>query len=578
MPRLITEEEYLSDSPISLSQPRAGIREISESEFNQDSTQTKAPSPRESWLDSHPWMKTVVDGYKGNIERTKGLAKEALSLGSRIPQLGANIGEVASDALDRARGLGPRNQSALSTVMEEAVERPEILTPQNDQQKQGAMVENIAEFAVPNPFKLAKAPAAISKTGKAIDFGIKVLSEGIEQGARGAIQKGSAKDLGTDTLIGGAIPVAGVVARGAGSVLSKVAKTISSKLSGVPTAAIEEAFKNPETVSKAIRKMAADPELGPQKVLNFAEESFDDLLKDRSSTYRSGLERVEKETMQTKGGQWYVKKFDQDLGKTLMVPIDFTLKGVKDTATKALKEFGAAAKGNSVDLTDVPLPSSYKKDLEEVVSKIYGWKKLSPMGMDDLRENLDVFYRRGAVPSPADTKFNSILTRIKKNLSDYTADRVPQIQEMNQQFGADSEAINLIRQELSLGKDKPGTVTKKLMNIFNPKSSTYLNILNKLGEQKANDLRADIAGLLMSKWTPEGLGSYLTTGIGTIGGAAAVANPATLPVTLAAGAASSPRIIGEVTTKASKLAKKIPKNAGETLSRAAKGAAAQLNK
>lgn len=540
--------------------------------------------PKKQWLEDRPWMKAYASGIKGNVERTKGFLKEAVTVPLRAAELGAGIGRSASNALNKARGLEPAPKSEL---IENAIDRPDILTPQNKEQEQGAFVENIAEFMVPNPYSVAKIPAAANKAVKlakkapfierALNVGEKVLSSGLEQGARGSIQAGSSENLETDFALGASVPLAGKALKVGGSVATNVAKTISSKLSGVPSTAIEEAFRNPTAVQGAIRKMSVDPDLGPKKIMEVAEQSFDDLLKNRSQNYRQGLEKIEKETMQTKAGQWYVKKFDNELQKELFVPVDFTLKGVKDVATRTLKEFGAEAKGKIINLDDVPLPNSHKNDLREVVDKIYGWQKFSPLGMDDLRENLDVFYKPKINPSSADNKFNAILTKVKQNLSSYVNDRVPQIGEMNKAYAIESDTLKLLKQELSLGKDKPGVVTRKLMNIFNPKSTPYREAIENLGESRAAELRADIAGSLLSRWTPEGLGAYLTTGIATAGGTAAILNPSTIPGLLVSAAAASPRLVGEVVTKAGKLAKSgVPKKAVETFKTATKGIASKI--
>ena len=72
------------------------------------------------------------------------------------------------------------------------------------------------------------------------------------------------------------------------------------------------------------------------------------------------------------------------VGQNIFVPTDFSLKGVKDTVTKTLKDFGASAKGQSVVFEKVPLPNSFKKELGEVVNKIYKWDDISPTGLDEL--------------------------------------------------------------------------------------------------------------------------------------------------------------------------------------------------
>lgn len=528
-----------------------------------------------------------------------GMAKSIVKLPQEAAEFGADIGTRAAAAIRPDVTYDQLKEAQKGSAMEKATERPEWTKAHGTAQKVGEVIGDVAQFAVPvgGEAKMAglaekagglleKAPEAAEAvktvgnlakkspfiTEKLLPFVQKSIGEGAEQFMRTGIQTGDTKDAMTGAAMGVATPSINAGFKAAGNVGRQVIETISSKLSGVPKEAIDYAISHPDGVRNAIREMAKDGELGAQKVLDNAQEAFDAMKESRRAAYRANLEKVEQETMQMKNGQWYVKRdiTPKDVGEIpslagkegqqWWVPTDFSVKGVKDTITRTLKDFGADIKGKVADLEKVPLPKGYKNDLQEVIDKVYNWDDISPKGLDDLRENLGVFRKGGkatSLLSSADKKFNKIVDDIYHNVSSYVGDRVPQIREMNKAYAAASEPIERIAQELRL-EQNPVTAMRKLQNVFNPKSNVYRDLVTQLGEKGSRDLLSDISGLLMSKWTPEGLGSYVSTVLsGQAGLSAITQNPFALlmlPPTLAA---SSPRIVGGVATGLGKAAEKI---------------------
>ena len=531
----------------------------------------------------------VAVGFgKGVLDAPREFASLGADLGTKFGETG--IGRKLGAGIRSTLGgtINPETARTLQAGLQGGTEQTNFTKPQNTAQKIGFGAEKIAEFFVPGGAagKLGKAvseagvAAKLPRAGKFLGATTKAITEAGLAAGQTATQEGKLDD--SALAAGGvslALPIAGKVLKTGGKVASEVAQFMASKLSGVPKAAIEHTIQNPVAARGAIRQFSKDVG-SPQTVLAHAEDALNTIKEVRRSAYKKNLGKVMSETMQNKNGQWYVKRLitPQDVrsglapknavGQNIFVPTNFSLKGVKDTVTKTLKDFGASAKGQSVVFEKVPLPNSFKKELGEVVNKIYKWDDISPTGLDDLREIIDVYKKTGA--NTAEKKFNKIVGDIRSNISKYVGDRVPQIREMNKQYAQQSDVIDGLMKELSVGKDKPTTALRKLLNVFNPKSEVYRPYVQQLGDEAGRDLMSEIAGLTMSKWTPEGIGAYVAgSGIGL----GAVANPSVL---LAAPFAS-PRIVGETAAFAGKVLPKIKKATNSNiLPSAARGVASQI--
>lgn len=530
----------------------------------------------------------VVVGFgKGVLDAPREFASLGADLGTKFGETG--IGRKLGAGIRSTLGgtINPETARTLQAGLQGGTEQTNFTKPQNTAQKIGFGAEKIAEFFVPGGAagKLGKVvsdagvAAKLPRAGKFLGATTKAITEAGLAAGQTATQEGKLDD--SALAAGGvslALPIAGKVLKTGGKVASEVAQFMASKLSGVPKAAIEHAIQNPVAARGAIRQFSKDVG-SPQTVLAHAEDALNTIKEVRRSAYKENLGKVMSETMQNKNGQWYVKRLitPQDVrsglapknavGQNIFVPTDFSLKGVKDTVTKTLKDFGASAKGQSVVFEKVPLPNSFKKELGEVVNKIYKWDDISPTGLDDLREIIDVYKKTGA--NTAEKKFNKIVGDIRSNISKYVGDRVPQIREMNKQYAQQSDVIDGLMKELSVGKDKPTTALRKLLNVFNPKSEAYRPYVQQLGDEAGRDLMSEIAGLTMSKWTPEGIGAYVAGSVGL----GAVANPSVL---LAAPFAS-PRIVGETAAFAGKVLPKIKKATNSNiLPPAARGVASQI--
>lgn len=492
-----------------------------------------------------------------------GLAVGALKgLGSTLSTLG-EIGSMPFNPVIKATG-GNKVKIGDTEKALEKMGAKNALTPTTPLQKTGFVAEQVGEFFVPGGAvaKGAKGTqlaagsskvASLSSKAKIIGKGSKVLGEGISAGGVSLAQTGDVEEARNSALAGAVgVPLFSAAAKGVGWIGKEAIEMVSSALSGVPKGAIEHIIKNPDAVAPFIRKAADTPE-AEKEVLEKAEDAFNLLKKARRDGYRANAQKLADETYTTKGGKLYVKKADElSPGKEIFVPTDLSLKGLKDTATKTLKDFGIGAKGKVLDFTKSALPRAYNKNLKEIVDRVYAWDDFSPQGIDDLREIVSNYREGGINPSSAAKKFNAIVDTMTSNVSGYVGGRVPQVAKMNSEYASQSKVLDKMYTEIFQGKDS-GKL-RRLMNAFNPKSTLHKELLQELGEKTGKDLLSDIAGVTVSRWTPEYLAKFFSSsmaGGATLGG---VLNPkllATLPVVAAM---SSPKVVGKVAQTVGKVA------------------------
>lgn len=527
---------------------------------------------------------TGPQGEKGLKGFGVGAAKGAGSTLNTISRAGQTVlaqtaGRVAN--LVTGKGFKPTQVQGIDK---------ERITPHGTAEKIGFGTEQVAEFFVP--------AGAVSKATKAAEVGIdtlklsKVAKAALKLGTRSAIsageaagvtalQGGSKEEVKSAAKFGAAFPIAIKAISKLGSAAKETAKFISSSLSGVPKDAIEYALKNPQRVQAAItRAVTEGGEMAAQRISQNALDALDQLQAARGLNFKSALSKLEKEATYTKNGQLYVKRALTDAeakatkgyvsGTVIGVPTKLSTNGVKQVATMTLKDFDINAKGRMLDWSEAAIDDTHAHKLQKLVNRIYDWTNTTPTGLNNLRQVIDSYKVGGINLGSSEKKFNAIIGALRTNLSEYVGKRVPQVAEMSSKYAAESEVINNIRGQLKLGSNDPNTALRKLIGVFNPKSKVYRPIVEQLGEKSGVDLMADIAGLTMAQWTPEGLGKYLSgliQGGAIIGGFANPASLATIPVTAAV---SSPRIVGKAATsigrvqqnKAAQVIKKIAPTIG----------------
>jgi len=471
------------------------------------------------------------------------------------------MGQLGQKGLAKLTGIQPvGGQESFNSSLDAVRSK---LEGSNTVQKIAKGAEQIGEFFVPVGGQakglqvggnLLKSMPNLGKVANIVGRG---LSEGVEQMVRSSAQRGTTEGSKNDFLLGAAtsptLKAVGLAAKGAGS----VTKGIVSKVSGVPAEAINLALKSPAKVKKAMRDFAASGDIAPEQILAHAEDAFNSVKSMRDDAYRAAIEKVQN-----------AKNFKLgDPGE------------VKNAFIAPLKKFGfdIGENGSVVFGKKVTLPKNKQSEIDEVVSRMNEWDDFSPLGINDLRKVVSSYKKNGVLASTADKQFNSILGKIENGLSDYASELSPKIKELNKAYAKDSELLDHAMSALSLGKGKPDTAARKLLNVLNPKSDVYRKVLQDLGERAGKDLESQIAGYSMSKFIPEGLTSRVGAGVAT--GLGALTNPAFI----AGAAASSPRLVGETATAlgsalGSRAGRAISQYGEKALTNLIKGASSQLNR
>lgn len=283
--------------------------------------------------------------------------------------------------------------------------------------------------------------------GAATGYGFDVASK-LQDKDKGI---GEAFVPGVGTAVGAALPIAGAGLK----VGARAVKNIASYLSGVPKEAIEEAFKRPEGVKNAINSFVKNDD-DKMRIVDNAKKGLQQIAKKRGASYASSLKDIEKTTDMTK----------------------LSTAGLKKQVIDTLTDFKLLGENGKLDFTRSKFPSAQNSQLKELLQRISKWKDATPTGLNDLKQII-AGYRKGG----ADTKaFDKIIGTLKENVGSYLDKTNPAIGRMNQAYRKESELIDQISKELSLGEGKSATTAlNKLTSIFNRNSEFKERLVKQLG-------------------------------------------------------------------------------------------------
>ncbi len=487
-------------------------------------------------------FKSLSKVSQAGFEAGAGFVKSFTDVPREFAELGSKIGSFASDAVDKSRNV-QRAESPASRVFKKGASGTKFSRPTNPSQKAGFAAGEIAQLLT--PAGEAKGAAIAGKLAKTLGGSERVINfasklgglslNSLVQGGIATVQSGSPKE---GAIVAGTNLAAAPILYGAGKIASGIAKTASSAFGGVPKEALEKAFRDPNAVRQAIAfAVDAGDDAMPQ-ILEKTTGALDELQDLRSAAYKANLEDV------------IGSKVD-----------DLSLSGARESLEGTLSKYRIDISGKGiVDATKSKLPSKFQGSLQELADELNNWEDVSPVGMDTLITRLQNLKQEGTANGVR--QFNKIIDDVGDDLGKYVTDKVPAIAKLRGDYAKQSKLINEIREELLNGKDS--TSIRKLANIFSPNNSQYRKIVNELGEKTGKDLMADIAGVILSKGTPNGLGKYLSM-LGATAGGAGFAT--TLPGIGPAGAlasvgtaalAGSPRAAGEIAAAAGRAAPAAP--------------------
>lgn len=486
------------------------------------------------------------------------------------------LGTLASKGLKHLPGKAGEFFEGGQKMGEELLDSPE-LEAKTTAEKIGKTGEQIAEFFVPAG-KVAKLEAILAKGAveKAapqlakllgeraakliVEQGAKATVRGIEGGGIVALQSGGDVDQAKKAgAISAALGPAALAVKG-------VAKGVRRGISEVSGAMTGQGYGGQKLLRESIeaggeaRKAATDAMRGKTTEGDIVDETIgalDNMKRARSENYVAGLKKLEGDQFVNKDGQLYIKKVPlneagkpMNQGKPALVPVDLSTRGIKSVATKALKEIDLGVEKGVINFKD--RPSLDARNIQKIYDTVKGWKDVTPLGLNRLRQEIAGFEKGGLNLSPADKRFNLFINRLEKNVKKYVEDRVPQIKEMNKNYAEASQAIDDIQQSLNL-RTKAGVASayNKFTSILRNNNEAKAEFLKELDKASGGTLLPKIAGSMANPVLPRGLTKYFTGGTAVTSGAFASGGGGAfltaMKAALAAGATTSPRLAGEIT-------------------------------
>lgn len=329
---------------------------------------------------------------------------------------------------------------------------------------------------------------------------------------------------GIGTTLGVGIPFASALIGG-------LTKRIAGFTTGSGKDVIQRAIDNPDAVDEAVKKFAKSPE-SQQDLVDVAKDSVVEYLQKRSEEYGNELSKL---------------KLSKPVKKEAIVK-DF-IKEVKVFGGRLDDEGELFFESSKLTKTD-------RNNLLSVWDDIRQWKNVTPQGLDDLRQNIGNYISE--FKAGGNTRADVILGNVKSSLTKYIDDAAPGYKKILQDYGQKTEiARNLLSELSQSGKAKPSTQLRQILNIFKKDPQVLKNLQEVMGEKNAKKLLNEIAGAILTGWTPEGKVQNWFRLISEGGaGVAAFAAGGVAPglATLATGAAlASPRIVGKAATATGKV-------------------------
>jgi hypothetical protein len=367
---------------------------------------------------------------------------------------------------------------------------------------------------------MGAAPAVVNalRTGGMTAGGRGAADLALRAGAGAAVGGASAglvdpSQAGTGALIGGALPVAGQVAK-LGAFLGK---TALGGTTGVGGKAIDEAVQAGRQGGTAgqsfVQSMRGQTSM--DDVLGAAKANVDNMRQQAQAAYRQGMAGVkaDKTVLDMAGIQ---KSLDDAQGM-------LSFKGVARNPQAG-------------------------KALSEVAEEVAAWRQLDPAefhtpeGLDALKQRVGAlmesipFEQRSARKAVGD-----VYSAIKKEI---TA-QAPEYAKTMKGYSEAAELVQEIEKALSLGqKSSVDTAMRKLQSLMRNNVNTSYGYRDQLAEsmiqQGGRDIMPALAGQAMSELLPRGL-QRVAAGSGGAG----LALTGNVPAAAALAALSSPRLVGE---------------------------------
>lgn len=321
------------------------------------------------------------------------------------------------------------------------------------------------------------------------------------------------EDAAMGAMVGGGLPVAGAVAKGA----TRLGRAVAGASTGVGDDALRVAYESGKAggaQAQALREnMRGQADM--LGVLDDARANLDAIRSAKNTAYRQNMAAVK-----------------ADKAVLDMAPIE---QSIQDAVNKF------TFKGQ-------PRNPEVLAALDEAAQTVQKWRQLNPAefhtpeGLDALKQQIRAL--RNKVPVDA-RDVRSALGDVYNSTKKQIEAQAPEYSKAMKDYSQASELIDEITRTLSLGEKKTAdTAMRKLQSIMrnnvNTNYGTRTQLLQELEQQGGRQLAPQLAGQALNDWTPRGI--QRATAIPT---AIAAGSTAGIPAAIGATAMSSPRLMGE---------------------------------
>lgn len=475
---------------------------------------------------------------------SQGLTNLAEGMGQGVLNTATNIGKLGGSTINWAMGKGftPNAEGGLQmTKLGQKLSTAGEQRPDTSLGKFGFGAEQLAEFLVPSPLKVAKIPKAATTYAKALNLTAKSISQALDFGARTAAQtNGDKTQTITSTVLGGMFPIGGAVLTKALPLMGDISASILGNMIGKEPQHIKLAFQNPIEVGKAITAGAIPLEIRQRAVS--ALKSFDAAVKE---TFAKGLDVLQGKTpSHFAPGKYNASRqiMKNDLQNSMTgMPQTF-----RDFKVSVLDK-GATLNFDKMNSSIVK--SGERSNVEMAWDTIRNQTDFSPSGVQATASRLYALRRFGD-NNESSALVNSMYSRYLSSIKTV----YPELAKLRTEYGIQQDIINGVDEVIkSTKKDipDPTAVTgavRKLSNLFNEDGEAYLNAIKLLEKKTGVNLLKDLAASEFINYVPASMGSRIAQAGLLTGGF--VYNPwmlAVLPL-------FSPRFVGRLSTTAGRIA------------------------
>lgn len=333
------------------------------------------------------------------------------------------------------------------------------------------------------------------------------------------------KDVGLSALYGAAVPVGGKLLSKTTKFGGNIAAEALGKTTGTSADVIREAFNNPKVIQFA-REGAGNQAGLQEQALEEAQKGLQNIIKRRGNEYVAELEKIKSSGLETQ-------------------PV---LDATRENAVQLLKDFDIKAGNEGNKLNNLDFSGSTMTKNTEVAQKAFNdvmsWTDTSAAGLDRLKKRLGQY--SDEIPVTERGGAHSFVSELQSTIKQGLEDNVPGYKEMTSKYAQASELIDDIKKALSLKNSaSKDTAIKKLMSTMKDNQDFRKEFVDVLSGAAGTDIRGKLAGAALTPKFVQGMSGKIATGGASVG---AFLHPTAMPLVLSYIAASSPRLVGELTS------------------------------